>query len=794
MNYKNLSKVSKPARYINGEINSVHKDPDGKLRFCLAFPDVYEVGMSHVGFKMLYEKLNEPESLFTERFFMPWPDACEMLGDEIFCSLESGTPLKEFDLLGFSVQYELSYTNILQTLKFSGIPLKSSDRDENDPVIIAGGSCVLNPAPLSYFIDVFFMGEMDSIEDIFVSMQKMKEEGKSRKEIISFLDEFTYTYVPELNKEKTVIRRIETGFSDAPTLTNLVVPAMPVVQDRVAVEISRGCTRGCRFCQAGMVYRPAREKSVDSLIKDACCQLDISGYTEVSMLSLSAADYSRLDELLMGMANATKERSVSLSMPSMRADKITENLFKELSWVRKSGFTIAPEAGSARLRDVINKNLSEEEILDAVVKAADAGWKGAKLYFMIGLPTETDEDVLGIAELALKAKRAVKGKNFNIKVSVSNYVPKAHTPFQWYPMNSIEELMRKRQMLRDALWKVKIGSSFHWVDQSYMEGVFSRGDERLGDVLVKAVEKGLMFDAWTDFFNYDSWKECFDECGLTDEEFSSKEFGKDEKLPWNNIESGVTKKYLWDEYEKSLKAEITTDCKVDKCTSCGVCDFKEIKNTYTDKYEPETKEVEKAEKIFLPYSIKFSKKGRGTLLSALEITKLFEHAFRIAGIDIEYTKGFNPGPKMRFFVPLPVGVEGENEVVVVYLEELKDGMIDGLQKILPDWLVIKDVAVENRKLKKYDVHMTYRLGDEWFNILEKENKESRASYPKKDKKGRDKVVSLADYLVSIGDCEVVLAFRGSGLFNLLEYFETKGIDRSVPEITRTGLELVKKED
>jgi len=406
MEYLKLLNVNKPLRYINNEFNSYHKNDEGALKFCLIFPDVYEVGMSHLGIKILYERLNQEKNIICERFFMPWVDALDKFGKEMFVSLESQTPLTKFDILGFSLQYELSYTNMLKIISESNIPLLSKDRGEEFPIVFAGGPCVVNPAPIEEFIDVFFIGEME--EELIKVLNDINNKKLTRKEKLEKINRYNFTYIPTLQKNKIVRKSIYKDFHNDYTVIKPVVPLMPIVQDRVTVEISRGCTRGCRFCQAGMIYRPSRERNVSDIIKNAIEQIKNTGYLEVSLLSLSAADYSCLEELLIKLSEVLSDNKVSLSLPSIRADRVKDYIFQEIKKVRKSGFTIAPEAGSQRMRNIINKNLTEEEIIDAVVSASNNGFNGAKLYFMIGLPFETDEDVLEIANLSLKIKKKLE--------------------------------------------------------------------------------------------------------------------------------------------------------------------------------------------------------------------------------------------------------------------------------------------------------------------------------------------------------------------------------------------------
>jgi len=787
-----LLTISKPSRYVNHEINSVHKSKEGRLSFCLAFPDVYEVGMSHIGFKMLYERLNSSDNIVCERFFMPWTDAISELGEKVFVSLESGYGLKSFDVLGFSLQYELSYTNVLHSMKYSGIPYFSAERGENDPIVTAGGSCVMNPMPLKNIIDVFFIGEMEGeITDIFDKLSEIK--GESKKTKLEYLNSLPFTYVPLIEPDKTVKRNVYTGFSDDVTINSLIVPMMPAVQDRVAVEISRGCTRGCRFCQAGYIYRPSRERSIEAIANDALRQLASSGYMEVSMLSLSAADYSRLEELLVTMTRLISAEGSSLSLPSIRADRIQDFIFRELAKVRKSGFTIAPEAGSQRLRNVINKNLTEEDIISAVTKAADAGWNGAKLYFMIGLPFETDEDVLAIADLAHRVKRAVGKGRFDIKVSASNFVPKPHTPFQIFPQNTAAELRRKQMLLSDRLKSYRMRLSWHDVEQSVMEGVFSRGDERLCDVLALAADRGLMFDGWSECFDSNAWKQVFRDLGFTMEEFASREFMTQDKLPWSNIDSGVESGFFENEYEKAREEAVTEDCREGSCTNCGVCDFKEILNVYAGDKIPEETTPKEPEETF-HYVFYIEKRKAGKFLSAIESVRLFTHAARIAEIKLAFTQGFNPQPKMRYLIPPPVGVECSWDLLALECGRLNNfGEVQKkINSILPDGVKVKRIMPYKVNEKKVSFAGRYRLGGELPVVLDKLIAEDKAFYMKKDKKGRDKKVELSEFLLHRQKDEIVLLSGETGSFNPLEFFSYHGLSRAELDVERKNLYMFPK--
>jgi len=792
--YKRLLEVHKPARYINGEINSFHKDHEGRTTFCLIFPDIYEVGISHIGYKMLYERLNRLNSVACERFFMPWVDAIDKFGHEMFVSLESSKKLKDFDIIGFSLQYELAYTNMLLTLKEANIPMRSENRTEDDPIVFSGGPCVVNPMPIAPFVDVFFVGESEEVLPKAVDhFHQMKKEGASRRELLEYLNSLPYTYVPEIDADKQVVRSIYAGFTKDHTIEKLIVPTIPAVQDRVAVEISRGCTRGCRFCQAGIIYRPNRERSVDDIAKDALTQLSNTGYLETSLLSLSASDYSRLEELLVTMVKLTSDRKVSLSLPSIRADRIKEYIFRELSKVRKSGFTIAPEAGSQRMRDAINKGLTEEDILAAVEKASDAGWNGAKLYFMIGLPGETMEDVLAIAEIARKAKLLRKGR-FNIKVSVSNFVPKPHTPYQWFGQNSGDDFFDKKKELKDLMKKYKIPCSFHGIRASVLEGVFSRGSLELADVIEEAVNNGSRFDAWSEHFEHERWEAAFKKFGYKDSDFSERFYDKDEKLPWENINVGVTKDFLWGEYEKSNELAATPDCTNGDCSACGVCDFDTIKNEFSEPPTIDTDTVADANEVYERYSLVFSKVERMSLLSAIETQRLFTHVLTLSDIGLKFTEGFNPQPKLSYVQAASSGLAGYNEVIIFECAPIADAeaLVSKINGIMPPGVKVNAVNRFTIHPKKFDTYVRLTFKEELFEIFREKYLKGEAFYTKLNKKGDEKTLNAAAFVVSLSSKDVVFKTETTGNFNCYEYLESLGYSRSEVDMKRLNTFLLER--
>lgn len=599
---KILSGVQKPTRYIGNEWNSVHKDPKSvKVRFAFGFPDVYEVGMSHLGMKILYHLLNDREDVFCERVFAPWVDMEEKMRENhipLF-ALETGDAVSEFDLLGFTLQYEMSYSNVVNMLDLAGIPLVSYERTEQHPFVCAGGPCAYNPEPLADIIDFFILGEGEEVtNEVIDTYIRWKTANSSRLEFLKMVSRIEGVYVPQFydvgyNEDGTV-KDITPTYENAPLkikkriIKNLdevyfpekiIVPFMEIVHDRIMLEVFRGCTRGCRFCQAGMIYRPVRERTPKKLLTLAESLQKSTGYEEISLASLSTSDYTALQELTGGLLDLTEKERINLALPSLRVDSFSLDLMKKVQKVRKSGLTFAPEAGTQRMRDVINKGVTEDDLIKSVTLAFDGGWNNIKLYFMIGLPTETFEDIEGIAHLAYKVVDAYysvpkekRNRGLNITVSTSSFVPKAMTPFQWHPQDSIELLQQKQDHLKNSIKRKHITYNWHDAKLSFLEGVFARGDRKLSKVLLKAHEKGCKFDGWSDFFDFDKWMESFRECGVDPEFYTARRRDYEEILPWDHIDVGVTKDFLKKEAEKALKGEVTPHCR-EKCSACGATVF-----------------------------------------------------------------------------------------------------------------------------------------------------------------------------------------------------------------------------
>lgn len=567
---KYLLQVEKPARYLGNEINSVHKE-DFIANMCLVFPDIYEVGMSNLGFRILYSILNRVEGFSLERGFAPGTDMEEIMireGIPAF-SVESKRELKDFDVIGFSLSYEMSYPNVLNTLELAGVPIRAEERGENDPLVMAGGTCMMNPVPVEKFFDFIVIGDG---EDVMPAMAKIIIENKelSRREKLAKLQDLKGVYIPSIHKGKKIIQRaIVKNFDETAYYENQLVPFMEIVHDRASVEIQRGCTRGCRFCQAGIVYRPLRERSLEKNLELIEKMIEGTGYSEVSLSSLSSSDYSQINELINKLKSNTKYKNLSVSLPSLRMNMDSVRTAVEISGGKRTGFTFAPEAGSQRMRDIINKGVSEEEIMETAQGAIEAGWQSLKFYFMIGLPFETDEDVAGIYELAKKVTTMCRriSKGINITVSVSNFVPKPHTPFQWHKQMDFQEMEHKHTLLRD-LFKGMKGCTLkiHSMKKSYLEGLVSRGDEKTGDLIELAWRKGAKLDDYRD--NYTIWKEAMEDLGIDDNYYLGAR-DVEKELPWDMVKIGVTKEFLKRELKKSEEAALTPECRI-LCSACGM--------------------------------------------------------------------------------------------------------------------------------------------------------------------------------------------------------------------------------
>ncbi len=713
--------VERPSRYLGGEVNSTRKVPGRvRTRVALAFPDLYEVGMSHQGLRILYHLLNTQPRVMAERAFTPWTDCAALLEARGYplSSLESRQPLKDFDILGFSLLYELSFTNVLKMLSLAGIPLKAAERDESWPLVIAGGPCAMNPEPLAPFLDAVALGDGEALfPEVLATYESWREGGGGKDKLLDLLEEIPGLYIPSrfrvhyttqgtierIEHLREPGRRVSRRFLDelegAPYPKRELVPFAEVIHDRLALEVQRGCTRGCRFCHAGMVYRPVRERSAERVRDLLLENLKATGYEEVALCSLSLSDWAPLRTFVPELMEELANTCTSLSLPSLRVGVLEPELVSSLARVRRTAFTLAPEAGTDRLRKVINKEWKEEELLEDVRRVLSAGWEKLKLYFMVGLPTEGEEDIQAIIRLSRRLLTLREGGRCikALRLSFSPFVPKAHTPFQWCPQEELPSLKEKLRRLKASLRGRSLKLSWSLPEQSFLEASLSRGDRRLARVVESAFRRGAWLDSWSEKFNLKTWLEAFEEEGLDPTFYANRQIPFEEVLPWEHLESGVSKAFLEAECRRGLAGLLTQDCREVGCGGCG------LEGRCPPPLKLPDGKTPRRGPSYLPqtprrrtFRFGFAKVGRMRFLSHLELYRVFCRAFRRAGIPLSHSQGYHPHPRIAFGYALPVGVESRNEVFHAQL--LGDGfsphpeaLKDALQRELPEGIEVLSV-------------------------------------------------------------------------------------------------------